>query len=233
MRTEVRHQAGGQILHIHHVVADGAGKPEAHAHVRVLEFRPEDAGRVQKLQRFIHRNPLLAARHAGAVLRLGGLSAGHLVDEGRFADVRDAEHHHAQHAPDLPLFLVSAQLVRKQRAHGGRELLHARAGLGVDLQHRIALRAEPCRPLLRRLGVRLIDAVEHHDARLARRQIVEVGVAARARDARVDDLAHRVHAADLGGDHAARFCHVSGEPAQTFQLHDRFPLTSFSKNRGG
>ena len=97
----------------------------------------------------------------------------------------------------------------------------------------VGLRAEPCRPLLCRLGVRLIDAVEHHDARLARGQLVEVGVAARTRDARVDDLAHRVHAADLGGDHAARFCHVSGEPAQTFQLHDRFPLTSFSKNRDG
>ena len=82
-------------------------------------------------------------------------------------------------------------------------------------------------------GDRLIDAVEHHDARLARRQIVKVGIAARPRAARVADLAHRIHAADLGGDHAARFCHVSGEPAQTFQLHDRFPLTSFSKNRDG
>ena len=44
MRAEIRHQAGGQILHIHHVVADGAGKPEALTERYKIAVEPGEQG---------------------------------------------------------------------------------------------------------------------------------------------------------------------------------------------
>ena len=199
-------------------------KAKTHADAAVLKFRPQDARRIKELERLVDRHPLLRARDAGAVLRLGALAAGDLVDERRLANVRDAEHHHAQHAADLALGLVRGDLIAQQRAHGGRKLLHAPALLGVRFDDGVAERAEIRRPLFRHLRVGLIDAVQNDQTGLARRQLVHIGVAAAHRDARVQNFAHGVHVAELRRDHAAGLGHVPREPAQRIQLHLLVPL---------
>ena len=203
----------GKLLCINDAVADRAGKSKLDPHRLVLKFWPEDTRGIQKLQRFIDRHPLLCARDTGAILRFCRLASGNLVDKRRFPNIRDAEHHHAHDAPDLSFFLVGAQLLAQKLTHGGGKAIRAGAAFGVHFQNGTAARAEICRPLLRLRRVRLIDPVQHNKARLSNRKLVDIGVAARHRDARVEDLAHGVHVTDLGSDHAARLCHVTGKPA--------------------
>ena len=223
MLPQIFHQIAGQLLDIHHVILDGARKGQPLANLHVVELGPQDTGGIQQLQRPIHRHPLLGAGHAGAILRLGGLAVGHLIDKGGFAHVGDTQHHHANGAAHLALFGISGQLVLQKLTDGGGKLLRAHAALGVGLQHRIALSPEIGGPALRLLGVGLIHAVQHHHTGLSRRHLIHVRVAAGQGDPGVQDLAHRVHILDLGHDHALGFRHMAGKPAQSLYLHGVSP----------
>ena len=223
MLPQIFHQIAGQLLDIHDIILNSSCKGKTLADLYVIELGPQDAGGVQQLQRAIHRHPLLGAGHAGAILRLGGLAVGHLIDKGGFAHVGDAQHHHADGAAHLPLFGIGRQLVLQKLTDGGGKLRRACAALGVGLQHRIALSPEIGGPALCLLGVGLIHAVQYHHAWLSRRHFVHVRVAAGQGDTGVQYLAHRVHIPDLGHDHALGFRHMAGEPAQSFYLHGVSP----------
>ena len=219
MGGQILHQIAGQLLDVQHVVLDSACKGQSLANLRIVELWPQDTGGVQQLQRSVHRYPLLGAGDAGAILGLGGLALGHLVDERGFPHVGDAQHHHPDGAAHLPLFGVGSQLVPQQLPDGGGKSLRTRAALGVGLQHRIALRPEGRRPFLCLGGVGLIHPVQYDHPGLPRRQLVHVRIAAGLGDAGVHDLADGIHMPDLGGDHPFCFCHVAGKPAESFDLH--------------
>ena len=223
MPPQILHEIAGQFLNIHHVILDSSCKGQTLADLHIIELRPQNAGRVQQFQRPIHRHPLLGAGHAGAILRLGGLAVGHLIDKGGFAHVGNAQHHHPDSAAHLSFFSVGGQLVLQKLADGGGKLRRAHAALGVGLQHRVAFSPEIGGPALRLSGVSLIHAVQHHQPGLARRHFVHVGIAAGQRDTGIQYLAHRVHILDLGHDHALGFRHMAGEPAQSFYLHGVSP----------
>jgi len=67
-------------------------------------------------------------------------------------------------------------------------------------------------PARRRLRVGEVGTVEHNDAGLVARETVNVRVAARHRDARIEDLAHGVDLLHVLLDHALRLCHVARKP---------------------
>ena len=219
MGGQVVHQVAGQLLDVQNIVLHRTRKGKTLADFRIVKFRPEDAGGVQQLQGGVHGHPLLGAGNAGAILGLGGLALGHLVDEGGLAHVGDAQHHDADHAAHLTLGGVGLQLITEQLTDGGGEFLRAHAALGVGLQHGPALGAEILRPAAGLGGVGLVGTVEDDEAWLARRQVVHVRVAGGQGDAGVQYLADGVHVGKFGRDHALCFCHVAGKPAEIFDLH--------------
>ena len=221
MLPEVLHQVAGELLNIQHIVLHSACKGKTLANLRVVKSRPEDAGCVEQLERRVHGHPLLRAGDAGAVLGAGGLALGDLIDKGGLAHVRDAEHHHAHDAADLPLRGVGGEFIAQQLAHSRGELRRPGAALGIGLEHGAAAFAEIRRPALRLARVGLVDAIEHDQAGLVRRHLVDV----RERDARVDDLTHGVHVPDLGDDHPLRLGHVAGKPTQILNLHGYSPFS--------
>ena len=226
MAAQILHQIAGQLLDVHDVILDGAGKRKTLTDLHVIKLRPQDAGGIQQLQRAVHRNPLLAAGHTGAVLRLGGLSVGHLVDEGGLAHVGNTQHHHPDGAAYLTLFGIGGQLVAEQLPHGSGKLRRTHAAFGIGLQHRIALSPEIGGPALCLPGIGLIHPVEHHQTGLSRRHLIHIRIPAGQRDPGVQNLAHRVHIFDLGHDHALGFRHMAGKPAQAFYLHGQSPHSS-------
>ena len=168
--------------------------------------------RPRVVQRSVDADPLAAARHARLVARRGGLAPGDLVDKGGLADIWDAQHHDLETAAALPLALIFGELVPKQLPHGGGKGIHAAAGARVRFEHGESLLAEIRGPLFRHSRVGQVAAVEDHEPRLAGGETIDVRVAARARDAGVQDLAHRVDESDVLLDHALGLGHVPGEP---------------------
>ena len=183
----------GQRFHIQYVVLDRAGIGQPAADLLIVEFRPEDARRVEQQKAAVHRDPLLATRDAGAVLRLCALAPGDLIDEGRFSHVRDADDHQLQRAAGLSLVRIALQLLRQHGADGGHEAVDAAAALAVRAHNGHALRLPVILPDVRSGRIGQIDAVEDHHAGLLPADGVNVRVPAGKRDACVHDLADGVH----------------------------------------
>jgi len=199
-------------LGVDDVLFDCARVGQPHADLRVFELRPQDARRVQKQQPLVDRDPLLAARDAGAVFRLGALAPGDLVDERRFPHVRDADDHELEGPSDLSLFRVARQLFRQQLPHSRHEAGNALLRLAVGLQDAVTFRAEMLRPALCHRGIGHIDAVEDDHPGFRAADGVDVRVAAGKRDARIQDLAHGVDKLHVRLDHPARLGHVARIP---------------------
>ena len=220
----------GQRLGVDHVLLDGARVGKAHPDLRVFKLRPQNARRVQKQKPLIDRDPLLAARNAGAVLGLCALAPGDLVDERRFSHIRNADDHELQGPSHLSLLRVPRQLFSQQRAHRRDEAGNALFRLAVGLQNGIALRPEVLCPFFRQRRVCHVDAVQDDHARLIAADRVDIRVAAGNRDARVENFAHGVDELHILLDHPARLGHVAGVPldihgalVRVFLLHDTAP----------
>ena len=209
---EQLHQLAAERLHIQNIVLDRACARQQDAHALIVELGPQDARRVEQVDAALHAEPLAAARHARLVRRLGGLAAEDAIDKGGFAHVRDADHHHAHRLAHKAFFVPLGDLIRQQRAHCVCERLRACAGAAVGLDDRHALTAEVFCPLRGLFRVRQIDAVEDHQPRLARGDLVHIRVARHLRDARVHDLADRVHLLDILRHLPAGPGHVPGIP---------------------
>ena len=210
--AQPQHEIRGQGLAVEHVAFDRVGDGQHLADLLTVEFRPEDARRVEQIQRAVDADPLAAARHARLVARRRGLPPRDLVDKRGLADVRDAQHHDPETAAALSLAFIFGKLVPEQLAHGGGKGVHAAAGARVRFEHGETLLAEIRGPFFRHSRIGQVAAVEDHEPGLAGGKPVDVRVAARARDAGVQDLAHRVDESDVLLDHALGLGHVPGEP---------------------
>jgi hypothetical protein len=150
---------------------------------------------------------LLDLGHARLVAGLGGATAAHQrIDEGRLADVGDAADQQAQR-------LERTGARRRQFAAGGQQGLGRRA-LGLQrLRTRARQRVEVRQPLrgARRVGQVLL--VEQLERGLVLRQLLQQGVAARTRAARIEQFDHHVDAGlHAVADRLPRQVHVTGEP---------------------
>ena len=171
-----------------------------------------DARRVQQLEALIDRDPLLAARDARPVAGGGRLAPRHFIDKCGLAHVRDAQYHDAHRPADLPLGGIRLDLVAQRCAHRAGKAVDALAAAAVGLEHGHALPLKGCAPPRRCLRVSEIGAVEHDNTGLVAREAVNVRVAARRRDARVENFAHGIDLLHVLLDHALGLRHMAREP---------------------
>ena len=228
MPPEQRQKAGRKGLQIHDIVLHRAGVSKAHAHFPVFKFRPEDSRRIQKKKPLIHGDPLLSPGDTGAVLRLGALASGDLIDEGGLSHIGDAGHHDLQRPTYLTLFLIALELLGQHGADGWNKSADALAALAIGLQHRHPLAFKPGRPAAHHGRIRLIDAVEHHQARLSSHNLIQIRIAAGGRDARIKNFADPVHQFEALLHHPAGLGHVAGVPLYVHLLvHIMTPIQFF------
>ena len=199
-------------LSVKNIILNRTGIGKASAGLLVVKLRPEDARRVEQEQSPVHGHPLLAARDAGTVFRLGALASGDLVDKGRFADIRNTDNHQLQRLVDKAALLIALQFLRQKLPHGRHEAVNSLSALAVGFENCIALLSKILIPRIRDALICKVNTVENHHARLIRAKRVNIGVPAGQRDTGIDQLTHRINETDILLHLSAGFGHMPGIP---------------------
>ena len=79
---QIPDQPYGKLLRVCDLIPDGTDQSKLFPDLLIIKFRPENAGRIQKLHILIQADPLLSLRHAGFVPCFGRSPAREGIDEG-------------------------------------------------------------------------------------------------------------------------------------------------------
>ena len=171
-------------------------------------------------------DPLLALRFARLVGRLGRTAAGQLVDERRFADVRDAQDHGTDGAVLEATGLPAGQLRRRQGADQGNELFHPFAAFAVQGQDLASLLLVIGHPFVEDGRVGQVGLVEDDDRRLVADEGLNHGIGAAHRDTGIDEFDDDVDDLEIFLNKALGLGHVAGIPVD---YHSESPLVMRKK----
>ena len=144
--------------------------------------------------------------------------AGQAVDEGRLADVRDAEDHAARRARPTAVLDEAVRLRSREFLRLRDKLLHAASLDRVNGDSRDTLRAEIREPALRARRIREVRLVERDKARLLLDDLRQHRVGTARRDACIEQLDDDIDELQILLDQPLRLFHMAREPLDSRQV---------------
>ena len=145
------------------------------------------AGHVHQVV-IIHGDPLFAAGNAGFVGRFGAGSTGKGIDEGGFAHIGNAHHHHTDAGTDHAFFAAALHQGGKFFFNGAFDCTCLAALFGVHGQAASPGTFEVSQPLGSDIRVRQVGFIHNIQVRLAGGDAFNFRVQAGKRDARIQNL---------------------------------------------